>query len=132
MLGYEALGTSGCRQGGLSPLHLSPGGLGSTSPPLFLSLQGAELRSGDIKGRVLSGECGPHEDTGTRRGDTRGSRWALSEIGATFSLIFLEAKVVKKNLPGGWKSSKAAQKKRRVCVLGGGTQSKRKTRDKSG
>lgn len=55
-----------------------------------------------------------------RKGGTRrvsaGRSWVLSEIGATFSLIFLEAKEVKR-LPSGWKSSKPAQKGRGGVVV---------------
>lgn len=57
----------------------------------------------------------PGRKGGTRR-VSAGRSWVLSEIGATFSLIFLEAKVVKR-LPSGWKSSKPAQKGRGGVVV---------------
>lgn len=71
MLEYEPLGTSGCRWGAC-PHCIFLWGVSVAPHPFLLSLQGAELRSGDIKGRVLSGECGPHEDAGTQWGGHEG------------------------------------------------------------
>lgn len=54
------------------------------------------------------GTSTPGHEGGTR-GVPAGHSWPMSEVGATFSLTFLEVKVVKK-LPGGWKNSKPALK----------------------
>lgn len=68
----------------------------------------------------------PMRTPGHNGGDMRGSRWVLPEVGATFSLIFLEAKVVKKPSPVAGKAPKQHKKERGGCVCAGGMQSKRK------